>query len=117
MKFNELKVGQKFKISGDKESVYLKGLLHSTGKPKAISLNNGHIYDINNQNIIPINDNKRVNDNKHVQERTKIIISDCAGYQDDSYLSVTEEQMRLLEYLQDNGFITLKGSADVFVEV
>lgn len=109
MRFNELKVGQKFKISGDKNRVFLKGLLNSTGKPKAISLNDGHIYDINNQNIIPIDDDK------HMPERTEVIVGDYAGNVDESYLSVTEEQMRLLEYLEGSGFIDLRVSE--FMEV
>lgn len=111
MRFNELEVGQKFRIAGDKKGIYLKGLLHSTGKPKVISLKDGNIYDINNQNVIPID-----SDN-HKQERMKIIISDHAEYFDSFYLSVTEEQMRLLEYLENIGYITLKGSCDDYVEV
>lgn len=111
MRFNELEVGQKFRIAGDKKGIYLKGLLHSTGKPKAISLKDGHIYDINNQNVIPID-----NDN-HKQERMKIIVSDYAEYQDNFYLSVTEEQMRLLEYLENIGLVALKESHDDYVEV
>lgn len=111
MRFNELEVGQKFRIAGDKKGIYLKGLLHSTGKPKVISLKDGHIYDINNQNVIPIDDNN------HKQERMKIVISDYAEYYGDFYLSVTEEQMRLLEYLDNIGFITLKEPSGDYVEV
>lgn len=111
MKFNELKVGQKFRIAGDKKGIYLKGLLLSTGKPKVISLKDGNIHDINNQNVIPID-----SDN-HKQERMKIIVSDYAEHQDNFYLSVTEEQMRLLEYLENIGLVALKESRDDYVEV
>lgn len=111
MRFNQLEVGQKFKIAGDEKNVYFKGLLHSNGKVKAICLNDGHIYDIDNQRVIPMDYNK------DSREKIKIIVAGSADYPDDSYLSVTEEQMRLLEYLENNGFITLKGSIDDFVEV
>lgn len=111
MRFNQLEVGQKFKIAGDEKNVYFKGLLHSNGKVKAICLNDGHIYDIDNQRVIPIDTNNQT------QERIKIIVTDPQDYQSDAYLSVTEEQMRLLEYLEGDGFIGLKGSVDDFVEV
>lgn len=111
MRFHQLEVGQKFKIVGDEKNVYFKGLLHSNGKVKAICLNDGHIYDIDNQRIIPVATNRQT------QERINIIITNSQGYQSDAHLSVTEEQMRLLEYLEGEGFIYLSDPANDFVEV